>query len=87
MRLDGIDAVYDNSEDFTVVSVYRLNDLFQIGVCCGIMLDDQHNAVGLLDKRKRVDYYADGRSIEDDIIKVLFKLLDKLSHTLTGEKL
>ena len=87
MRLDRLNVINDYAQNLSVVSVDGLNYLFQIGICCGIMLYNQHNTVRLLNQRKRVDYDTNGRSIENDIIKLLFKLHDKLLHTLTGEKL
>ena len=64
MRLYRLYVIDDNSQDFTVVSVYSLNDLFQIGICCGIVFDNQHNSVRLLNQRKRVNYNTYGRSVK-----------------------
>ena len=82
MRLYRLYVIDDNSQDFTVVSVYSLNDLFQIGICCGIVFDNQHNSVRLLNQRKRVNYNTYGRSVKNNIIKVLFK--ERSSEGLGG---
>ena len=83
MRLDGFDVIYDYTENFTVVSVDCLDDLFQVRIGCGIVLDNQNHSVRLLHQRQRVDYDTDRRSIEDDIIEFLFKL-ERSSDGLGG---
>ena len=38
MRLDRLNVINDYAQNLSVVSVDGLNYLFQIGICCGIML-------------------------------------------------